>query len=117
MKSVWKWILFGLAVFLLAFCVAFPLLGGFAGLPLRATHAGVGFLHRGMMAGWDGAGMLGLPVRLAIPVLAIVLLAAVFVWLLGRRSATPPPAATPCPSCGKSIQVGWVACPYCGNKL
>jgi hypothetical protein len=32
--------------------------------------------------------------------------------------AGPSPAAEPaCPNCGRTVQAGWVACPYCGEKL
>jgi hypothetical protein len=119
MKSTWKWILFGLVVFLIGFCVAFPLLGGFAGLPLRAAHVGGTFMNRGTMMGWGGIGIVGLVGRGVIPLLGVILLAAAVILLLRKPSNPPAPAAapTPCPSCGKPIQPGWVACPHCGNKL
>jgi hypothetical protein len=58
MKSVWKWILFGGAVFLLAFCVALPLFGGFAAMPARTIHS-FSVMRGGMMGsgiGWIGGG-------------------------------------------------------------
>jgi hypothetical protein len=115
MKSIWKWILFGLAVFLLAFCIALPLFGGGSLLPVRAVY-----LHRMMPYGMMGVGSfgwIGLLARLAVPILFFVLVAAVVVLLLRKPSAPATPAATPCPSCGKPVQQGWVACPHCGTKL
>jgi hypothetical protein len=115
MKSVWKWILFGLAIFLLAFCVALPLFSGGFFLPGRVMQ------FRGMMPyGMMGAGMfgwIGLLARLAIPILFVVLAVAVGVMLWKKPSTPPTPATTPCPSCGKPVQQGWVACPHCGTKL
>ena len=115
MKSVWKWILLGLAVFLLAFCIALPLFSRGALLPVRA------FSYRGMMPmGMMGLGVfgwLGVLARLAVPVLFVALIVAL-VWIVVRSSKAPSaPASTPCPSCGKPVQQGWVACPHCGAKL
>jgi hypothetical protein len=48
MKSNWKWLVFGAAVFLLAFCIALPLFGGFAAMPVRTIHS-FGMMRGGMM--------------------------------------------------------------------
>ena len=55
------------------------------------------------------------------PLLFIGLIVLGVVWLV-RTVATPgapqPPAATAaCAHCGKPIQAGWKACPYCGEKI
>jgi hypothetical protein len=119
MKSVWKWILFGGAVFLLAFCVALPLFGGFAAMPARTIHS-FSVMRGGMMGsgiGWiGGIGWFGMLFRLAVPLFVLGGVAAL-VYGLVKRPATPPPAATvPCATCGKPLDPGWVACPYCGKK-
>jgi hypothetical protein len=116
MKSNWKWVVFGAAVFLLAFCIALPLFGGFAAMPVRTVHAFGGM--RGGMMNWGigGFGGIGLLFRLAAPLLVIAGVAALVYWLAKRPSAAPPAATVPCATCGKPLDPGWVACPYCGKK-
>ncbi|MBN1439060.1 MAG: hypothetical protein JW929_06585 [Anaerolineales bacterium] len=119
MKNTWKWILFGFAVFLLAFCIALPLFGGF---PAAAMPRLIGsrMIHRGMIGGGllGGAGSL---FRLAFPLLGIGGLAALVYALLKRPAPSPAPAAPaapvePCAYCAKPLDPGWVACPFCGKK-
>ncbi len=31
-------------------------------------------------------------------------------------AAMPEAATVPCANCGRPLQLGWVACPYCGEK-
>ena len=118
MKNNWKWILLGAAVFLLAFCIALPLFGGFSAMPMRWI-SGSGLARDGMMHGglFGGIGML---FRLAVPVLGIAGLAALIYLLVKRPAASPPPLpslpTTACVNCGKPLDPGWVACPYCGKK-
>jgi zinc-ribbon domain len=118
MKSVWKWILFGLAVFVLAFCIGLPLFSRSFLLPGRMMF-NRGMMPFGMM-GVGALGWLGILARLAIPILFVVLVVALVVMLV-RKPSTPPtppaPETTPCAKCGMPIQQGWVACPYCGKKL
>ena len=54
---------------------------------------------------------------LAIPLSHIAWLVMAAIWL--ARSAGPPPAgeALNCPHCGDEVQLGWKACPYCGERL
>jgi hypothetical protein len=120
MKSAWKWIIFGLAVFVLAFCIALPLFGGGSLLPVRVmTYRRM--MPYGMMGG-GGIGWIGMLARLAIPLLFVGLVVAVVALLL-RKPATPPASTPPsaataaCPKCGKPVEPGWVACPHCGAKL
>ncbi len=115
MKSVWKWILFGLVVFVLAFCIALPIFGRGFLLPGRMAYSR-GMMPYGMM-GVGAVGWLGVLARLAIPVLFVVFVVALVV-MLTRRPSTPPAALTkPCPKCGQPVEQGWVACPHCGEKL
>jgi hypothetical protein len=120
MKSAWKWIIFGLAIFVLAFCIALPLFGGGSLLPVRVmTYRRM--MPNGMM-GAGGFGWIGMLARVAIPLLFVGLVVAVGVLLL-RKPSTPPAATPPalpaavCKKCGKPVEQGWVACPHCGAKL
>jgi hypothetical protein len=124
MKSVWKWIIFGLVVFVLAFCIGLALFSRGVLLPGRMM-VNRGMMPFGMM-GVGAFGWLGILTRLAIPVLFVVLVVALVVMLVRKPSTTftpstpptpPAPATTPCPKCGMPIQQGWMACPYCGRKL
>jgi hypothetical protein len=123
MKNVWKWIILGLAVFVLAFCIALPLFGGGSLLPVRMMS-----YRRMMPFGMMGAGTfgsfgwIGMLARLVLPLLFVGLVVAVVALLLRKPSAppisTPPaPPAAPCRKCGKPVETGWVACPYCGTKV
>jgi hypothetical protein len=119
MKGIWKWVLFGAIVFVAAFVIALPLFGGWM-MPGRSLY-GFGMMRAGMMGfGWGGLGLL---LRFGIPLL-LVIGAAVLVYSLVRGSGgsanapqTPAPAPTvACVACGKPLDPGWVACPYCGKK-
>jgi hypothetical protein len=116
MKSAWKWILLGVAVFLLAFIVALPLFGGFAAMPARTIQS-FGMMGGGMMDwGIGGFVWIGLLFRLALPVLVVGGAAALVYGLMKRPSAPVPAATVPCGFCAKPLDPGWVACPYCGKK-
>ncbi len=124
MKNIWKWVFLGLAIFLLAFCITLPLLGGAFHLPVRMLEGGRLWMHEGMMGGYGVFGWLGMIARLAIPIIGFLLLVYLVVWLFRKPEGPPanPPAAppasagNPCPRCGKPLEAGWVACPYCGKK-
>jgi hypothetical protein len=54
------------------------------------------------------------------PLLFVGLIVLGVVWLV--RGLTPPAATPPasgifCSHCGKPLQAGWVACPYCGERV
>jgi hypothetical protein len=119
MKNIWKWILFGGAVFLLAFCIALPLFRGLPAMPAR-TIIGYGMMHGGMMDwGWGGTGRFGMLFQPALLILGVAGLAALVYFLAKRPSAPPPPPpvpTVPCAGCEKPLDPGWVACPYCGKK-
>jgi hypothetical protein len=120
MKNAWKWIILGLAVFVLAFCIALPLFGGGSLLPVRMMS------YRRMMPfgmmGIGAFGWIGMLARLVIPLLFVGLVVGVVVLLVRKPSpppvSTPPaPPTAPCRKCGKPVEQGWVACPYCGTKV
>jgi len=82
---------------------------------------GGGMMGPGMMGGWGVLGWLGM---LVIPGILVALLVLGALWL--ARQVSPSGAgggngttakAVPCPHCGRFVQVGWRACPYCGNAL
>ena len=116
MKSVWKWILLGIGVFVVVFLIALPL---WLGVPMMSARGAYGFgMMRGGMMGWGlgGFGWIGMLLRLAIPVLVIGGVIALVYYLAKRPSAPAPAATVPCEFCGKPLDPGWVACPYCGKK-
>ena len=118
MKNWWKYILVGLVVFLAAYAIALLVFGG-------------GWWRWGMMGRWmmrpgfmqgpyfphmGGFEWLALLGMLLIPLLILVVTVVGVVALLrGSSRASLPTAA--CPNCRRSIQTGWVACPYCGQDL
>jgi hypothetical protein len=116
MKRVWKWILLGIAVFLAAFFIALPLLGGWGVMPVRGIY-GYGLIHRGM-TGWGGFSWIGMLFRFAVPALLVVGGAGLVYYLVKPPAAPPanPVPTKPCGACGKPLDPGWVACPYCGKK-
>lgn len=122
MKTVWKWVLFGLAIFFLAFFVALPFFGG--GL-LHAARGigGSGWMMQGRMMGGLGLlGWFGLIAHCAVPAVILGLLVYLGIALLRRPAALPPPpvppmATAPCAHCARPVEAGWVACPYCGKKV
>jgi hypothetical protein len=122
MKNIWKWIILGLAVFLLAFCIALPLLGGTGYLPMRLLGGGRMWMRAGMMDGFGVFGWLGWIARLAIPAIGFLLLVYLIIALVRKPQVPPanppaaPPAGTPCSRCGRLLENGWVACPFCGKK-
>jgi hypothetical protein len=117
MKSIWKWILIGVIVFLAAFLIALPLFGGWSMFPARSMF-GFGMVHRGVM-GWGRFGWIGGLVGLAVPILLIAGVVALVFFLVKRPTPPPTPAPAPtkpCTNCGKPLDPVWVACPYCGKK-
>ncbi len=89
--------------------------------------------------GWDGYGMMGPGYTngggsmmgglgmfsvgmILVPLLVVGLIGAGVIWLIKSGAAPaalqPPVAAsTFCIHCGKPLQTGWKACPYCGEKM
>ena len=118
MKNIWKWIVFGLVVFLVSFLVALPLFAGGWMPPMRTIY-GYGMMHGGMMGwGFGGISWIGMLFRTVLPILAVAGGIALVYWLVkpGAPQAEPPVPTTPCHSCGKPLNPDWVACPYCGKK-
>jgi hypothetical protein len=95
MNKIWKWVLIGLGVFFLAFCVALPLFLGFGARMLgfgRMPMMGQPFGRFPMMGrGFGGFHLLGFLVPLFV--LAVVVLAIVGIVLLLRRPLKPAAAA------------------------
>jgi hypothetical protein len=117
MKNIWKWLFFGLIIFLIAFVIAMPFFGGRAGWPMRSVY-GYGMMPGGMM-GWGGFGGIGMLLGMALPLLAVAGVIALVYSLIARSGTPPPPPpvpTSPCAFCQKPLDPGWVACPYCGKK-
>lgn len=118
MKTVWKWILGTLVVLVLASLIFLPWLGRayFGWMPMmgygvRPMHPFFGWSPFG--GWWMMAGMF------LLPLIVIGLLIWGGVALIRNASAkpAPPPQTVACTHCGQPLQVGWVACPYCGEKI
>ena len=73
-----------------------------------------------MMGGLGTMGLFGLGM-LVVPLLFVGLLVLGVVWLVrsvASPAAPPQPAASVfCANCGRPLQAGWKACPYCGEKV
>ena len=79
-----------------------------------------GMMGPGMMGRWGfGRFGIGMFFMWLIPLGFIVLTVLGIVWLvkaIGSGNNPASPAQT-CPSCGRSVQVDWKNCPYCGTSL
>ena len=110
MKDIWKYLLVGLAIFLLVFLIGlfFIFSGGWG-------QYGMGPWMMGNYGGFGWLMMLGM---ILLPLLVIGVIVAGIVWLARSMGGLATPLRSqPCPNCGKFVQVGWMACPYCGQKL
>jgi hypothetical protein len=110
MKDVWKYLLVGLGIFLLVFLIGL----------FFFTGGGWGQYGMGpwMMGGYDGFGWLMMFGMILLSLLVIGSIIAGIVWLARSMGGPATPLhSQPCPNCGKFVQVGWMACPYCGQKL
>lgn len=87
-------------------CCGYGMMGGYGG------HMGWGFSP----FGWFGMG-LGMLFMWLIPLGVIALIVYGVVTLTRNAGNNPPASSTPCPNCGKGVQVDWQNCPYCGTKL
>jgi DNA-directed RNA polymerase subunit RPC12/RpoP len=120
MKTGWKWVLIGIAVFLLAFLFALPFFTGICGR--AGSMMGGGWSGWNMMGGgypMMGFGSLMMVTIVLAPLLLIALVAAAVIALQrnSRSTSETPTAPIACPHCGKTVQKEWVACPHCGQKL
>ena len=66
--------------------------------------------------GWFGMG-LGMLFMWLIPIGAIALVVYGVVALTRKVGDNAPVSSTPCPNCGKGVQVEWKNCPHCGTAL
>jgi len=129
-NSNWtKVVIFGLValvVFALGIGVLFLLFGGGWGM------TGPGMMRpRSMRGGWCpwcggtgrlGGGLLGtflgLTLACFLPLALLALLVAGSFWLVrSAGNATSQEPAVSCPTCGRPVEHGWQACPYCGEDL
>lgn len=124
MSKTLQWVI-GVSVALLVLAVAFSLLWPFFA-PQTAWGRGPGLMGPGHMAG--GWGMMGMPFGFGLagmllgPALFIGLLVVGVAWLVrgaAMSGSTRPPAAVgvACAHCGRPLEAGWKACPYCGEKV
>ena len=120
MNNVWKYLLVGLGIFLLVFLVGLLFFtgGGWGQYRMGPGMMGPWMMGPGMMGSY---GVFGWLMMLGMFLLPILLIGAIIagVVLLVRSMGNPAtsPRSQPCPNCGKFVQVAWMACPYCGQKL
>ncbi|MGE5221278.1 MAG: zinc ribbon domain-containing protein [Omnitrophica WOR_2 bacterium] len=124
MRNWWKIVLAGLAALVLLAVVAlvffgiFMFRGGFIRHPLVM---GPGMMRGYFPGGYGLFGIFGMLAGLALPLLLLgLIVAGAFAIGRGMRDRPLPDAPVPshaCPNCGRAVQMGWVACPYCGQKL
>ena len=104
----------GIIVFL-ALVIGTSLLGGGWG------YGGWGMMGPGMMGGWGFGpfGWMGMIFMWLIPVGFVVLTALGVVWLVRMVGSGMNPTAPTraCPSCRRTVQADWKACPHCGVAL
>lgn len=119
MSKTLQWII-GIAVVLIVASIIFSTVMSFF-FPRTGGYGMMGSYGPGMMGGFGmpffGPGMIAM---LLWPVLIIGLIVLGVVWLVrsGTPAAPQPPAtAMNCAHCGKPLQPGWKACPYCGEKV
>ncbi len=138
MNRTWKWILIGLGIFILAFCVALPLFVGigtrflgYGGMPMMGRRFGFlpfmgPFMGRGF--GMGGFGLLGFLFPLfALLVLILVIVGIVVLLRRPQRpvvatampaetvtpiDATPAEPVTPVPEAVETHP-----CPHCGAPV
>jgi hypothetical protein len=143
MNKTWKWILIGLGVFILAFCVGLPLFlgigtrfAGYGGMPMmRQPFGGYPMMGGRGFGFFGGFGLL----RLIVPLFGLAVVAAVIagIVLLLRRPRTPAavvvtPAASvePAPAgdfnpaepvvpaaAAPAVVVETTPCPHCGAPV
>jgi uncharacterized membrane protein len=105
---------FGFIV-VIVFLVGLSLFGGWG-------YGNWGMMGPGMMGGW-GYGTfswIGMIFMWLIPISFLVLTVLGIVWLVkaitgGVNRSTLPSQS--CPGCGKTVQMNWNNCPYCGTVL
>ena len=120
MSKTLQWII-GIAVVLIVASIIFSMVMPFF-FPRTGGYGMMGPGYSGMMGGYGmpffGIGMIAM---LLWPALVIGLIVLGMVWLVrstGTPAAPQPPAAAMnCAHCGKPLQPGWKACPYCGEKV
>jgi len=78
---------------------------------------------RGGYPGWGLGGVFGWIFMLGAMLFPLGLLALLIlgvVWLARALTGSPQqtdPSAPSCPHCGKAVEVGWRACPFCKEDL
>ena len=122
MNKALQWII-GISIILIVASVIFSTVYPFFAPNTGGYGYGYGMMGPGHMWGGGMIGGFGMPffgiTMLLWPLLFIGLIVLGVVWLV--RAVTQPsasvlPTAT-CAHCGKPIQAGWKACPYCGEKI
>jgi len=94
--------------------------GGYGMMGPGQMMGGAGMMGGGGMMGGFGIPLFGFGMLL-VPLLFIGLVVVGVVWLARNVGTSfpsqPPVASLTCANCGKPLQSGWKACPYCGEKV
>ncbi len=127
MRGVWKYILIGALVFIVAFIGALAVYSlGIGGYSWMMGNPG----YYPMMGGWGYGPMMGgygffgwiiplISLLIIVGVIALIVFGVRAVVTHPASSASQSAEAMPrnCPSCGKPVQASWNHCPYCGQNL
>ena len=126
MNKTLQWTL-GVSAILIALAVVFSIVWPFIAPGLGWNNPyGYGMMGPGhMFGGGSMMGGFGMPFfgfgMILGPLLFVGLVVLGVVWLVRMASTPGAPAllqsAGACAHCGKPVQAGWKACPYCGEKL
>ena len=109
---------FGIIV-LLFFLVGLSMMGGWG-------YGGWGMMGRGMMGpsmmgGWGFGpfGWIAMIFMWLVPLGLVVLTVLGVAWLIRSTVSAGGPliSARTCPNCGRTTQIDWQNCPYCGKEL
>lgn len=114
-KVNWKAVAVFSVIVVIVFLVGLNLFG-------RWGSGNWGMMGPGMMGDWGYGtfGWIGMIFMWLIPISFFVLTVLGIVWLVkaltGGASGKILPIPS-CPSCGKTVQMDWSNCPYCGTAL
>lgn len=118
MNKSLQWTL-GLSTVLIVLTVVFVNVAPFF-FPAANLNYGYGMMggRGGLMGGGYGFGMMPFGgFMFLIPLIFMALIIGGTVVIVRAFNPTLTASAPKCGQCGKTLQAGWKACPYCGEKI